>query len=70
MIGRRYKVEKKEEGNKTGLPRDKLAQNGQVSESKSTREKIAAQLKVGTGTVSRATELTEAIDTITALCYN
>lgn len=65
LIGRRYLVEKQEEGNHSGLPRiDKLVRNGQVSESKATRDIIAKQLKVGNGTIARATELTQAIDTI------
>lgn len=65
LIGRRYLVEKKEEGNPNGFAKiNQLVQNGQVGESKSTRDKIAAQLKVGNGTIARANELTQAIDTI------
>lgn len=31
-----------------------------------TRDKIAAQLKIGNGTIARAAEFTEAVDTIVA----
>lgn len=58
LIGRRYLVEKKEEGNPNGFDKiNQLDQNDQVGESKSTREKIASQLKIGTGTISSAKDL-------------
>jgi hypothetical protein len=66
LIGRRYLVEKNELGENqyTNNSLNRVVQNGLPSESKSTRDKIAAQLKVGNGTIARANELTKAIDTI------
>jgi hypothetical protein len=62
LVGRRYLLEKKEEGNHTGEARvSKLRQNDAVSR---TSEKIGLAVGSGYRTVERASEFTLAVDTI------
>ena len=56
LVGRRYLLEKKEEGNHSGEARvPKLSQNGTVSR---TDKQIGDQLGLGRNTVNRASEFT------------
>lgn len=61
LIGRRYLVEKLEEGNPNGFAKvNQLGQNDPVRSS----VKIADQLSIGEKTVRRAAEFTLALDTV------
>ena len=58
LVGRRYLLEKQENGG----DRKSLYQNDKLIPE--THKRIASQLNIGSATVTRASEFTQAVDTI------